>query len=272
MNESISPETKAHYILEKKLADKIRNTPWPERGKMYIDAYNEIYQKLPDHPLKQIDILGQKESIRQQLGMIKKFLSTEKTFLEIGPGNCSLLFNVSKLVKEAFGVDVSTEIIKELSFPLNAHLLLSDGRNIPLPDDSVDVAFSHQFIEHLHQEDAIVHLENVYKVLKINGVYICITPNKITGPHDISRHYDRIATCFHLREYTIFELSQIMKQVGFSKIRYVFGCKGIFYKIPLFPAIICEKFINYLPYKVQQLLAKKLPFRLLLDVRIIGYK
>ena len=34
------------------------------------------------------------------------------------------------------------------------------------------------------------------------GVYICITPNRVSGPHDVSRGFDEVATGFHMHEYT----------------------------------------------------------------------
>ncbi len=272
MAESITPQLKEHYELEKKLANKIRSSPWPERGRAYQDAYNEIYEKIPNHPLMTEVTSGQKQSTSILLGIIQRFLIPNSCFLEIGPGNCSLLIKVSELVKKAYGVDVSTATTKDLIFPENSQILLSDGRNIPLPDDSVDVAFSHQFIEHLHPEDAMVHLENVYRTLRKDGVYICITPNRLSGPHDISRYFGRIATCFHLKEYTVSELSQIMKQVGFSKVKHIFGFNGIFITFPMFPAIICEWILNKWPYKLQIFLAKNLPFKLFINVRLIGYK
>ena len=151
-------------------------------------------------------------------------------------------------------------------------LLLSDGRNIPLPDDSIDVAYSNQFIEHLHPEDAKVHLENVYRTLRKDGMYICVTPNRLSGPHDISKYFDQTATCFHLQEYTVHELSDVMKQIGFSNIKHIFGFKGISATIPLWPALICEFILNLLPYKLHAFLARNLPFRLFINVRLIGYK
>jgi SAM-dependent methyltransferase len=267
----ISQDLINHYKLEKLLANRIKTSSWPERGRLYSDSYSEIYKKIPNHPLLNPLSQDQVKNTERQFRVITKFLQKKTTFCEIGPGNCALLFKVADIVSEAYGVDVSLELSKELIFPDNAQLLLSDGRNIPLPNNSVDIAYSHQFIEHLHPDDGLVHLKNVYRILKNNGMYICITPSKLSGPHDISRYFDKVATCFHLKEYSIIELSKIMREVGFSKIRYIFRIKNLTLFFPILPSLICEKILELFPF-IQKILARRIPFRWFIDVRLIGYK
>ena len=71
-------------------------------------------------------------------------------------------------------------------------------------------------MEHLHPDDAVDQLKNIYNALVNGGKYICITPNRLTGPHDISKYFDNVATGFHLKEYTVTELSGLFREVGFS--------------------------------------------------------
>ena len=80
-------------------------------------------------------------------------------------------------------------------------------------------------MEHLHPDDAFEQLENIYRALTPGGVYICVTPNRLSGPHDISSLYDEVATGFHLKEYSISELHSLFRRVGFSRIRVHFGIK-----------------------------------------------
>ena len=39
-------------------------------------------------------------------------------------------------------------------------------------------------------------LANLYRALKPGAVYVCITPNRLSGPHDISLYFDSVATGF----------------------------------------------------------------------------
>ena len=73
-------------------------------------------------------------------------------------------------------------------------------------------------MEHLHPDDAIVQLTNIKNALTNGGKYICITPNRINGPHDISRYFDKEASGFHLKEYTFTDLNKIFKNIGFSTV------------------------------------------------------
>ncbi len=48
---------------------------------------------------------------------------------------------------------------------------------LPLPDDSVDVIFHEDFMEHLNQRDQIVFLAETLRVLRPGGVHRVNTPN-----------------------------------------------------------------------------------------------
>ena len=99
-----------------------------------------------------------------------------------------------------YALDVSDEIATRITLPANCKLVLSDGLTVAVPEGSIDVAYSNQLMEHLHPDDAVEQLHNVYRALKPGGAYICITPNALWGPHDVSRRFDREPTGFHLKE------------------------------------------------------------------------
>jgi hypothetical protein len=127
-------------------------------------------------------------------------------------------------------------------------------------------------MEHLHPDDAFEQLQNIYNSLVPRGVYICITPNKLTGPHDVSKYFDEIATGFHLKEYTISELTRLFRKAGFSKVRIFIGARGIFTHFPSLPLILCEKLLCKLPYAFRKSLTDSRPVRVLLDVILVGIK
>jgi SAM-dependent methyltransferase len=129
-----------------------------------------------------------------------------------------------------------------------------------VPENSVDVAYSHQLMEHLHPDDALEQLQNIYQALKPGGIYICITPNRLSGPHDVSRYFDEVATGFHLKEYTVTELNDLFHAVGFSQVNWVKNSSKIHLEIPLFfgtiyPIKISEKILEKIPYTSRRKIA-----------------
>ena len=143
---------------------------------------------------------------------MRPYLTSETIYAEIGSGDCALTMQVAPLVRKAWGIDVSPTVIQGASAP-NMELVLSDGVSIPV---EATLMFSNQLMEHLHPDDAREQLENVFNALMPGGRYLCITPNRLNGPHDVSRGIDVVARGFHLHEYTYFELERLFKDVGFT--------------------------------------------------------
>ncbi len=133
-------------------------------------------------------------------------------------------------------------------------------------------AYSNQLMEHLHPDDSLKQLQNVYRTLKPGGIYFCVTPNRLSGPHDISRTFDPVATGLHLKEYTVGEMDQIFKETGFLSTRiYVrFGEYFVFLPTCLFKFV--EQLIEPLPHTMRKLLTFNRIVKFLLGVKIVGKK
>ncbi len=270
-------QIKEHYEIEKELASRLRNSSVKDRQHLYTALYDELFRRVPLHPQ-----LIRKSSpeitawvVAQRMQLLGRFLKPHRTFLEIGPGDCALSIEASKHVKKVYAVDVSNEIAKNIVFPQNFEFLISEGCNIPVPENSIDVAYSHQLMEHLHPDDAFAQLENIYNALAPKGIYICITPNRLSGPHDISKYFDEIATGFHLKEYTVTELAELFRSVGFSKISLYKSYRQTSLEIPLnsvtLPIFrIGEELLGILPYSLRRKLAS-LPL-LFRGMTVIGTK
>ncbi len=251
-----------HYEIEKELASRLQNSTREERQHLYTALYDELFKRVPYHPQ-----LTQKSSpeasawvVAQRMQLISCFLSPDSTFLEVGPGDCSLSLEIAKHVRKVYAVDVSNEITKKSSFPENFELIISDGCTIPVPENSVNIVYSHQLMEHLHPDDANDQLKNIYKALIPGGNYICITPNRLSGPHDVSKYFDEVATGFHLKEYTVSELYELFRTAGFSKISLYKSYKQNHLKFPLFPMTVntikvCEEFLSRLPFSLRRKIA-----------------
>ena len=266
-------EIREHYDVEKELAHKLRNATKRERGKLYFSIYDELYRRVPHHPqLRKRNNSGLNDALRGRLKFIRHYIDSNTTFLEVGPGDCYLSIQIAALVKHVYAVDVSDEITKKAVFPGNLKLILSDGVSIPAPEESVDVAFSYQLIEHLHPDDAAEQLINLYRALKPGGIYICLTPNKLYGPHDISKHFDEESTGLHLKEYTNRELHQLFRNCGFDRIRVLAGARGSYLSIPPVLIFMLEHVLARLPFNIRRIIAGNPLFRITLGCRIIGSK
>jgi len=203
---------------------------------------------------------------------LEQFLHADLTFLEIGAGDCALSYAVAKRVKHVYAVDVCEQYQQHPSPPPNVQWLLAKGGNLPLPPHSVDLAYSHQLLEHLHPDDAVEHLDNVLRVLAPGGRYLCLTPNRLGGPWDISRDFDLVATGLHLKEYTLGELGRQFRDAGFVRLRAYLRLKGQYLSAPLWPLRLCENMLERFPPRLRKGLVARVPMRMLLDIRLVGAK
>src|SRR5882672_1446872 len=263
-----------HYLVEKELAARLRAATKAERRNLYTEVYDELFRRVPDHPqlTLKLDAAGRQHSLNRRLAILKRHLHPDATYLEIGPGDCSLVTKVAGLVRKVYAIDVSHEITKELHLPDSVELIIPAGSSIPVPPNSIDLAYSDQLMEHLHPEDAIDQLRNVYDALVTGGRYVCITPNRLSGPHDVSQYFDDVATGFHLREYSATELAGMFKDVGFRKVQVLVGGRGFHMNAPTPIIKAMESVLTGAPRRLGRTLARGLPMRLILGLKLVGIK
>ncbi len=263
-----------HYLIEKELATRLREASAEDRRNLYTNLYNELFQKVLDHPqhLDQANSVARTKAINKQMRLLRPFLRPDTVFLEIGTGDCALAISVAEKVQKVYALDVSPEISKNANLPNNVEFVLSHGDDIPIPNESITLAYSYQLMEHLHPEDAMEQLKAIYQALKAGSKYICLTPNVLAGPHDISKYFDTEATGFHIKEYSATELEKIMLAAGFSKISAMAGGKGYYINFPLSIIKWCEQMLFDLPLNVQKAIAKTPLLRAILGVIFIAEK
>lgn len=266
-------EIREHYEIEKSLADRLRVASKEERATLYSEVYDELFSRVKHHPLvtgKEQE--GRARRVASTLEFLQNFLRPDSTFLEIGPGDCALSFGVAKTAQQVYAVDVSEEIMSVDGCPENCELVISDGSDIPIKKNSVDVAYSKDLFEHLHPDDASIHLQNVVEVLAPGGIYVCRTPNALSGPHDVSQFFDdKEPTGLHLKEYTTTELARKFKAAGFSKVIPYIWLKGKLVKLPLWPVVLVEGVAGCLPRFLAKGITSRLPVKRVLG-RVIATK
>jgi len=266
-------ELREHYLIERELADRVRKTNKEGRRHLYTEVYDELYRRVPSHPqlVRKETPAEQSRAVAGRLKMLSRFLRPNSIYLEVGPGDCALALKVSQSVSTVYAVDVSEEITKDIQTPTNFHRLISDGCSIPV-NEAVDIAFSDQLIEHLHPEDALEQLKNIHACLRPGGTYFCITPNRLSGPHDISQYFDETATGFHLREYSNSELSDLFRQTGFRDIKIMLGARGRYLLVPVWIVSGIERLLKLLPVKRSRQLARTRLVRPLLGINLVATK
>jgi SAM-dependent methyltransferase len=267
-------QIREHYEIEKELASKLRVASKEERRTLYREVYDELFRRVPYHSqlTQKASPDEKRRAVAAQMKFLKRFMRSEDVFVEVGPGDCALALEAARHVKQVYAIDVSDEITKAAAFPENFKLILSDGCAIPVPPGSVQLVYSNQLMEHLHPDDAFEQLGNIHRALASGGIYVCITPNRLTGPHDISKFFDSAATGFHLKEYTIGEMKALFRKAGFSKVRTYIGAKGLFLRFPVLPLVLCEKILELTPAAFRKKIATSAPFRALLNGRFVGVK
>ena len=267
-------QIRQHYLIEKELAARLRTATKEERRHLYTEVYDELFRRVPAHPqlALKLDERARRQTVAERLALLQRYLKPNSTYLELGPGDCSLAIEIARRVRKVYAVDVSREIVRDVALPDNLELIISNGSDIPVPDDSVDLAYSDQLMEHLHPDDASEQLENIYRALVPGGAYVCLTPNRLSGPHDVSRYFDDVATGFHLREYSATELSEKFSAVGFRKLKTLVGARGIHLPVPPPLIKLIESIVVGAPRKLGRTLARGLPLRLVLGVKLIGIK
>lgn len=268
-------QVREHYEVEKALAARLRAGSAEERKQLYPKLYDELFRRVPHHPLltRKVSPAETRQLVRYQLNMLARLLGKDTTYLEVGPGDCALAFAVARRVRKSIGVDVSAELTLADRRPDNFELMLSDGTSIPVPPGSVDIAYSNQLMEHLHPDDARAQLINLSRALRVGGVYVCATSNRLTGPHDISRGFDTVATGFHLREYTWAELIDLFRGCGFEPVWIYSSVRGRSFRMPRRPLLALERWLlRQPPQRAQALLKWPLMRKLIDNCRLVAVK
>jgi SAM-dependent methyltransferase len=260
---------RSHYVIERKLADKLRAAPASERSTVYGEVYDELFRSVPDHPQLSVDPAERERHVLGKLRFVSRFLTGDSCLMEIGAGDCLFSVNAAPLIRRGVVVDVSRVIVSAAAEVPNLDIVITDGVSLPVEPGSVDVAYSDQLMEHLHPDDAAAQLRSVIRALRPGGVYVCITPNRVSGPHDVSRAFDAVATGFHLREYTARDIQALFTAAGFRRVDFYAGGRGRYLRIPTALAVIAESAFARLP-RALRTRVPSLPQYLLFGLNVVA--
>lgn len=161
-------------------------------------------------------ILGKTPPIDSQLITARYLFASrfvkDKFLLDVGCGNgygANILLRAGGAAC-AIGGDINFKALKyahkhRINEKLN--LIRFDARSLPFPKEQFDVVICFETIEHLdRQEDA---LSEIRRILKINGLIICSTPNKRVYNLNFSK---KPLDPFHMKEFDILEFKTLLNQ------------------------------------------------------------
>lgn len=211
-------QIRRHYEVEKELAARLLRSTREQRPNLFREMYGELFAKVPDHPrlVRRDQAASSEQAVASQMTLLRGQLAGVQRFLEFAPGDCRLAFEVCRHVDQVCAVDISDQSGEVKATPCNFELIVYDGYQLAVPDHSIDLVFSYQFIEHLHPDDVALHFQMVKRVLKPGGAYVFSTPHRFSGPHDISAHFSDTPQGFHLKEWTYGEMGALLHSVGFT--------------------------------------------------------
>lgn len=138
---------------------------------------------------KQID--RRRRDVGRQLAFLRPRVRLESVFMEVGCGDCALARNIAGDVERVYALEVSEDVMGRLGGPPNLVRVVHDGVRIPVPEASVDLAYSTRLV--------ISQLPGICRALKDGGVYW--TASK--GPAA--------------------ELRAVYYEAGFSRVRFYVG-------------------------------------------------
>jgi SAM-dependent methyltransferase len=242
------------YEVEKSLRAQLLSAPAEQRATVFLKTYDELFERCPWHPaLGEAARSDASSRQRKLVEALQPFLPRDRDarILEIGCGMGELLSGLSRLGYDCTGLDVSRTRIERLRLRQGPRLRFqqAEGTRLPFEGASFDLVISIQLFEHLHPDDAETHLLETCRVLKPGGRYLLETPNKWAGPGDVSRFFSDRPEGFHLREYSIAELSGLMSQAGYAQVSVVRWKKEI---LPAKAAIRLERWWKGLPRSVRR--------------------
>lgn len=203
------------YNIEKIFHEEILSeTNFSRRKELYKAIYKDVhplYKKASDENMNSKSMFG-------------LFLKNElfgKSILEVGCGSGRVLKYISKYYKhkELVGLDVSP-IVNQTHQGIKFYQ--QDIVDFQL-ENKFEVVISSNVMEHISPLDITTHLRSIYNVLDNEGKLIINMPNRVFGPHDVTRIVDYTYTNrvpsmgTHLNESTYNECIDILKMHGFKK-------------------------------------------------------
>lgn len=172
--ENIIDKDKLINIENNKVYNFLNESP---SSKFYNEMFSNGFQedKKPElyDQLKQTHIEeGSDDRIMEEIvSFLEKELKDDSIVIEIGGGVYQQRSaNAYKRLKNYFPLDISYSSTKRYTENFNKIGIVADATKLPFKDNSIDCIFTHTFLEHPIDPEAV--LKEISRVLKPNGMVI----------------------------------------------------------------------------------------------------
>jgi len=187
-----------------------------------------------DHRYEQIVLHSLRQQSRQGL---------RPAFFEIGYGAGSLLKRLSDCGYEVAGIEVCDSLCQRARRLMGPHqatrLLLGDflGHDFDTSEHRYSLIYWNDVFEHIPPDEIGDYLDKIHDLLIPGGSLVTITPNWHMRPNDVTAVMcppRTEAAGLHLKEYSLREVTRLLRQRGFSRVatplffthRRAFICRG----------------------------------------------
>ncbi len=179
--------------------------------------------------------------------IIKKYkIKYGSKILDIGCGNGEISKSFQKLGMEVYGIDISESSMVNID---KKNFKKHDLSTYPYPyeDETFDFIFSKSVVEHMKDPDILTN--EAYRLLKKDGIFICMTPS---WKHSYKEAFYIDHT--HVTPFTRYSLQVLCELSGFNpKCEY-------FYQLPITWKFT---FLNFFRFIIQKL---PLPYKPFYDI------
>lgn len=197
------------------------------------------------------------------LELLSRLVTRDSAFLEVAATDCSLSLGLADSVRRVYAVARSAVIIGTQRLPSNFHLIAAEGNCVPVPQASIDVAYSNGLVDQLDPEQACEQLANVQRALKRGGVFICCARNRLLGAGDV---WNGVAP-----PHTFSELRAMLRRAGFRTVAQYARCAGANVILPSPLARLLELVACTMPQS-QRARASGTWLREVLEIRLVARK
>lgn len=217
----------------KKIAATKKNTE--ERTTVIRHAYETICAILDE--MSQHKVAGQTLSMgmdtRYTRFVLDQLLTQCKRGIdggvfELGFGTGIFLQAAAKAGHRVGGLEVTSQLFEEAKakIPVGYHrnLRFGDFCAIDFADqhETYSLAYWNDVFEHIPVDEISDYLKKLYSLLRPGGKLITITPNWHMRPSDVTALFKARrseAVGFHLKEYTLREVRQMLLETGFTTVQ-----------------------------------------------------
>lgn len=228
---------KLHFDQELAFAAAINASPKnsPQRVEITRHAYQTICKILDEISVRtgESGMLSMGMDARY-IRLVLKILSRQRKkgagdgVFEVGFGSGLLLRAASDAGYRVAGLEVTPQLLQSARqiLPAKTHdgLLLGDFRNVDLDNHRgrYSLVYWNDVFEHIPVDEISDYLVRIRSLLAPGGKLLTITPNWHMRPSDVTcafRPPRTEAIGFHLKEYTLREVCQLLIGAGFSRVQ-----------------------------------------------------